>query len=141
MKRRRLIIVAACCAVLLTTCFWTYHDRVGQSATAAAAKVGGLPPDATDIRWVLRGPFGPSEAYEFSTTERGFQQWVEDHDQLNLTGPHRGRFVIMVGDEQGRFLNKEIPDAIAYSWREEDRGIAFVFDRATARAYFHSHSR
>lgn len=138
---RGLSIVAI--VLILSTCIiWSFQSRVGTSATAEEAAVGGLPPDANDVRWFLPGAFGPNMVYDFATTPQGFRRWVSERNRPKLTGPRVGPFRILVYDHaNSTFAFYEITDAIAYTWSEEDRGVHMVYDRDMGRAYYHSHSR
>ena len=104
-----------------------------------------LPEDATDVSY-CRG-FRGSIAYEFTTTEANFRQWVDsgigsvesqaaDLPIVPIVKPVSiRRYNVYSADLTG-------PDSVTvtagldYSWRYEDRSVHAVFDSTTNRAYY-----
>jgi hypothetical protein len=138
---RRGIVVAGL-LLLPACCMLGFRNRVGTSATADGAAVSDLPAGATDISWFLPGAFGPNMVYEFTIDEAGYEQWVRNRTLPKLEGPKRGSFEIFRYDHAaGVVKRRELENTIAYTWREEDRGVYFVYDLDGHRAYYWSHSR
>jgi hypothetical protein len=119
------------------------RDTVGTSASGAGAAVGGLPEDASDVGWFLPGAFDPVTVYDFKTSESSFEKWVQSRKaSVNLEGPKRGPFRLLGYDRGARAIDwRELPNAVAYQWHEEDRGIYMVYDLDEGRAYYWWHSR
>lgn len=135
-------ILIATPLLVATCCVFAFQNRVGQAALGADAPLSELPPDATNVRWFLPGAFGPNTAYEFTTTEVNFRRWAKDVSPSGTTGPHLGEYTIMIWDQSANLaMDRNIEDAIAYEWWEGDQGVYMAYDRATGRAYYHSHSR
>ena len=62
---------------------------------------------------------------------------VKNCGKPKLSGPDFGPYRVYVYDHVRKsFDYREIKNAIAHTWSEEDRGVYMVYDRDTERAYF-----
>ncbi len=138
----RIVVIVGIALLLSTCCIWNLRSSIGISATTEGAAVSNLPSDARNIRWFIRGAFGPNTVYEFDTSETGYKQWVKNRGRPKLIGPAFGAYRIMVYNHASKsFDYREIDNAIAYTWSEEDSGVSMVYDQDTGLAYFRSHTR
>lgn len=138
--------VGGCVALVLLVLFagllvWTYPHDIGTAATPDASSVWGLPNTATDIHWFMPGHGAPLTTFDFKVSRTGFDKWLADQRD-ELTGPHFGRFTITTYSEKtSSFEQRVIPNAVAYTWSEEDRGTQIAYDLDAERAYYYHHSR
>ena len=109
----------------------------------------GLPACARDVSF-CQGQRG-TIAFEFAIDERGFIDWVKsgigsfesEAAQIPLreiTTPQKiHRYHLLVPGRTGAD-SITVSSGLYYHWSEEDRGVTAIFDRATRRAYYFSHS-
>ena len=137
-----IIAIVGLAMLLPTCCVWSLKSRIGTSATPDGTPLDDLPSDATNISWNISGAFGPNAAYEFDTSEAGYQQWVENFNATELIGPDFGPDRSLVYNHATKSFNfREIDNAIIYAWSEEDRGLYLVYDQDAGRAYYYWHGR
>jgi hypothetical protein len=116
----------------------------------AAAAPFDLPAGATDISYSQ--PYSGIIAFEFTTNELAFREWVNAGigsfelqsagvELEEITSPFTITRYFTLSPELSGPHKITIDKGLCYSWSKEDRGVYAAFDRATGRAYYHSHSR
>ena len=139
-------------AVLLAFIAWCAFlvvrgPRIGEHVPAAKAPIRGLPKEATDVCYLVRAPFWPNTAYEFTISEEGFRNWAKGRGwELEEIGEepatiHRYAFFAPIDGVAGQ---AHVTDGLWYGWRDPqniDFGRAAVFDRQDMRAYYFLHTR
>jgi hypothetical protein len=143
MCRRLILIMLGAFAVALLVSFLvaSFKSSIGRCSSSLDSPLF-VPEDATDIRYIVRGAFGPNTACEFSTSKESFLIWVKHWSDMPISGPSFGPTEIIRYDHDiNRWEHREIKNAIRFDWNEEDRGIHLVFDSDTGRAYYHLHTR
>jgi len=125
--------------LLLGMCVWTGRPHAGYAPTAEASPLPGIPRNATEVHWNLRGMGGPASYYRFKTTEDAFHRWAAGFD---VTGPIEAPTRVLYYDHTLKdFGSVHVADAVSYLWEFEDQGEYLTYDRTTGIAYYHEHSR
>jgi hypothetical protein len=131
-------------------------DGPPHTAEHVDAEQGGfeLPVDATDVSYYRHDAW---IAYEFTTREQSFRQWIMSErfapepslpraDVKEITEPHGVvRYLRGVRLEAGKQVDDHgedeatVTEGLKYGWSIEDRGVHAAFDRKTNRAYLYIH--
>ncbi|MCA8991076.1 MAG: hypothetical protein KDA88_03815 [Planctomycetaceae bacterium] len=137
----------ACVAVLAMYYASTDLGQFGEHVSRDKAP-GGLPADATDISFCFgyRGII----AYEFSTDEQEFVEWVNSGIGSIESRAANVKIVPIsepISITRYNFLSDEltgpgtatISDGLYYRWNKEDEEVFAAYDRTLGRAYYYSH--
>ncbi|WP_397569540.1 hypothetical protein [Schlesneria sp. T3-172] len=126
--------------------------RIGEGVGRSAAPFG-LPASATDINFI-QGPRG-SLTCDFFIEKEQFIQWIRNGIGVpqrfsagvvlrEIVSPCKIRRVCKAAERDtalgygmGSWCEAEVLDGYSYEWRERDRNVSAVFDRAAARAYYY----
>src|SRR5688572_8207494 len=131
MLKRRMIVrglLILLSLVLVPSCYnFLTQERTGTSPTREGAGVRGLPPDARNVEWFFPNALGPMDSHELDTSEVGFRQWVSEQTRPKLEGPKLGPYRCYRYNQSTKAIEeRSIENAIAYDWREADRGVYLV---------------
>lgn len=130
--------------LLLYSCTKATEPDIGYVETAEEAPIDGLPNDATEINYYLRGAFGPFTTYSFKTSEESFRAWVGKQKELHpRVGEIKlGESSITYIDSKAQQLDqKSIMTALESSWYFEDESLRYVYDLETHTAYYYMSTR
>jgi hypothetical protein len=125
------------------------NDRPSAAEHVSPEQAGlGLPEGASDVSYG-RGHRG-TMAYEFTTDEASFRNWVEagigsleaqaaNVPLVEITQPVEiQRYTVFARQFRGA-EQATVSDGLEYEWSYKDRGIQAVFDRKINRAYVSEH--
>lgn len=144
-------VVGAITIVGVTGLAWCFIESAPPRCAKNVAREDvpfNLPADATEISY-CQG-FRGTVAYEFTTSECAFVEWVEGGigsleseaagiPLQSITSSFTIQRYGMLAPELGGPEYGIIADGLYYEWSVEDRGVYAAFDRTANRAYYFAH--